>query len=511
MVGDNKSISIPDLSGYRTSIFRLRGLRLIHTHLRGEEIDEEDLTDLAMLRLDMMVALTINEFGLPALIQFAHLLPENPMKKTWEIFPPISIGDLKLNFLNWVYSLEDQFNKGQNSIPIKGSKEKAILISVSSEDREYLERSLNELKELAESNGLFVMDSIIQRVKRISNNTLLSEAKLKELLIKCMQLGVDLIIFDQNLTPAQIASITDKTELRVLDRTQLILDIFAQRAHTQEGKIQVELAQLKYLFPKLKKKTQAFSRLTGGIGGRGPGETKLEIDRRRIKDRIHLLEKELIKLSNRREQMRIRRKKMRLPIISIIGYTNAGKSTLFNLLTKSHFLVEDRLFSTLDPTTRRIKIPCTLSKSNKFNEVLITDTVGLLKDLPRDLIGAFRPTLEELKESNLLIHLIDISNPCFPEHIESVEKLISDLNLDHVPVLRVFNKEDKIGRQEAEAICQKYNGNSISALKGEGLDKLLNAIEERLREIKVFKNIESDQLTNEGSFDIQNEDNLFLN
>ena len=216
---------------------------------------------------------------------------------------------------------------------------------------------MEELKELAESSGVFVVDSIIQRPQSISPTTLMGEGKLKELLVKCMQLGVDLIIFDQNLTPGQMASISDLTELRVLDRTQLILDIFAQRAHTLDGKIQVELAQLKYLLPRLARKTLALSRLTGGIGGRGPGETKLEIDRRRVGDRIHLLEKEIQKLGRRREQRRSRRSKTGIPILSIVGYTNAGKSTLFNLLTRSQFQVEDRLFSTLDTATRRLRFP----------------------------------------------------------------------------------------------------------------------------------------------------------
>lgn len=465
-----------------------------------------------MLRLDMMVALTIGKDGIPGYIYSAHLLPDNPQNKTWEIYPPRSFSEIDINFLSWIQSLEDEFNRTQDSISIKnGAKEKAILVSVGTRDRETLERSLEELKELAESNNLFVVDSIIYRSNNISSNTLLSDAKLKDLLIKCMQLGVDLIIFDQSLTPGQIASITDKTEIRVLDRTQLILDIFAQRAHTQEGKIQVELAQLKYLLPRLKKKEQAFSRLTGGIGGRGPGETKLEVDRRRIKDRIHLLEKELIKLSTRRQHRRVRRKKMRLPIISIIGYTNAGKSTLFNLLTKSNFLVKDQLFSTLDPATRRLKIPCSLFTDRQYQEILITDTVGILKDLPADLINAFRPTFEELKESNILIHLIDISNPCFLEHMEAVERILNRLDLDHIPVIRVFNKEDKVSKEEAEAICQKYNGISISALKPETLNKFFKAIEKSLWEIKVWKEeINLNELTNKDPFDIENKNTLIL-
>jgi GTP-binding protein HflX len=446
----------------------------------------------------MMVALNVNGKDSRLSIQSAHLLPDNPGKKVLEVSPPSSAGNLDVDFLKWIQSLEDEFQRGQKSIPLKGAKEKAILISVSKENRENLEDSMEELKELAESSGVFVVDSIIQRPQNISPTTLMGKGKLKELLVKCMQLGVDLIIFDQNLTPGQMATISDFTELRVLDRTQLILDIFAQRAHTLDGKIQVELAQLKYLLPRLARKTLALSRLTGGIGGRGPGETKLEIDRRRVGDRIHLLEKELEKLSRRREQRRSRRAKTEIPILSIIGYTNAGKSTFFNLLTKSQFQVEDKLFSTLDTATRRLRFP-------KIHKVVITDTVGFIKDLPKDLMGAFRPTFDELKESNLLIHLIDISHPRFPEHIEAVEQILCELKLNHIPVLQVFNKEDKLSREEVEAICQKYDGISISALQPDSLEKFFLAIERKLWEKSHSMNcIDNVKLTNGGSSDISN-------
>jgi GTP-binding protein HflX len=475
IIGDQKAITIPDLSRYRTGILRLRGLRLIHTHLQGEPLTQEDLTDLALLRLDMIVALTMNGSGYPELVYLAHLLPDNPEKKVWAIDPPSPIGQLDIDFLKWIQSLEDQFQRGQRSIALRGSTEKAILLSVSRENRESLESSMEELKELAKSSGVFVVDAIIQRPQQISPTTLMGGGKLKELLVKCMQLGVDLIIFDQNLTPGQMASISDRTELRVLDRTQLILDIFSQRAHTLDGKIQVELAQLKYLLPRLAKKTLAFSRLTGGIGGRGPGETKLEIDRRRVRDRINLLEKALEKLGRRRQQRRARRTRTGIPILSIIGYTNAGKSTLFNLLTESQFQVEDRLFSTLDTATRRLRFP-------KDHEVVITDTVGFIKDLPKDLMGAFRPTFDELQESDLLIHLIEVSNPRFQEQIEAVEKTLFELKLDHIPILRVFNKEDKLSREEVEAICQKYDGVSITALRPDSLGKCFVALERKLWE-----------------------------
>jgi GTP-binding protein HflX len=455
----------------------------------------------------MITALTIDGNGIPGLVYSAHLLPENPEGKIWEIEPPSSLGHLDIDFLKWIQSLEDEFQRGQRPILLKGSKEKAILISVSRERRRDLESSMMELKELAESSGLFVVNTIIQRPQKISPTTLIGEGRLKDLLVHCLQLGVDLIIFDQDLTPGQMASISDRTELRVLDRTQLILDIFAQRAHTLDGKVQVELAQLKYLLPRLAKKTMALSRLTGGIGGRGPGETKLEIDRRRVRDRIHFLEKELEKLSVRRQQMRMRRAKTGIPMLSIIGYTNAGKTTLFNLLTKSRFQVEDRMFSTLDTATRRLRLLIPNPEVNKTREIVITDTVGFIRDLPKDLIGAFRPTFDELQESTLLIHLIDMSNSSFQEHIEEVEKILLELKLSHIPVLRVFNKEDKLSRSEVVTICRKYDGISITALQPDSLRKFFSAVEEKLWG-KIDQTVKSERqfswLTNGDSSDISN-------
>ncbi len=474
IVGDQKGLTIPELSRDRTGILRLRGLRLIHTHLQGEPLNEEDLTDLALLRLDVMVALSVGENDVPGNVYSAHLLPDNREKKVWEIDPTSTLTQLlELDFYSWIEALEDEFQRGQRAIALKGAEERAILLSVSRESRTVLEDSIEELKELAETSGVQVVDAMIQRPRSLSPATLLGEGKLKELLVTCLQLGVDLIIFDQNLTPGQIASISDRTELRVIDRTQLILDIFARRAHTREGKIQVELAQLKYLLPRLAKKTLAFSRLTGGIGGRGPGETKLEIDRRRARERIHLLEKELDKLSRTREQRRARRSKSELPVLSIVGYTNAGKTTLFNLLTQSQSHVEDKLFATLDPATRRWRFPGN-------HEVVITDTVGLIKNLPKDLIVAFRPTFDELQESNLLIHLVDISNPFFEAHIQDAEKILSELGLDHIPRLLVFNKEDRLDPEAVEAICRRYDTFSISGHRPESLKGLLVAIEQRL-------------------------------
>ena len=496
MVGDPKSINIPDLSRYRSGTLRLRGLRLIHTQFEEGRLTREDLTDLALLRLDMVVVLGMDGNGSLGLVQSAYLLPENREKKAWEITPPVSLSHWDIDFLRWIQSLEEEFQKGQRSFALKGPKEKAILLSVSRGRRDQLEHSMDELKELARSSGVFVADSILQRPQHISPTTLMGEGKLQELLVKCMQLGVDLIIFDQNLTPGQMAAISDRTELRVLDRTQLILDIFSQRAHTLEGKVQVELAQLKYVLPRLARKTLALSRLTGGIGGRGPGETKLEIDRRRVRDRIHFLEKELEKMQKGREQRRARRTKTGIPIVSIIGYTNAGKSTLFNLLTQSQSLVEDKLFATLDPATRRLRYP-------EFQDWVVTDTVGFIKDLPKDLMAAFRPTFDELQESHLLIHLVDISSPCFEDHIKAVENVLSELDLNSIPRLLVFNKEDKLRPAEAEAICRKYGGLSISSLRPESLPNLSHAIEQELwKERGSTRPFPPRGLTNDAPFDI---------
>ncbi len=502
MVGDQKGIILPDLSRYRVGIPRLRGLRLIHTHLKGEPLNEEDLTDLALLRLDMVVALSLDGKGHEEMVHSAYLLPDNPEKKVWEVNRPSLLRQLDIDFLKWIQSLEDQFQKGQRVLSTRAFREKAILISVSRESREKLEDSMEELKDLAESSDVQVVETIIQRPQTISQSTLIGAGKLKDLVIKCMQLGVDLIIFDQNLTPGQMASISDMTELRVIDRTQLILDIFAQRAHTREGKTQVELAQLRYLLPRLSRKTLALSRLTGGIGGRGPGETKLEIDRRRVRERIHLLEKEMERLSQRREQRRALRRKAGIPVLSIIGYTNAGKSTLFNLLTRSELQVEDKLFATLDTATRRLKVTDLFPMDLKRGEPVLTDTVGFIKDLPKDLMGAFRPTFDELKESDLLIHLVDVSNPRREDHMEAVEKILLELGLDHIPRLLVFNKEDKVGPEEVRALCRRYGAISISALRPQHLQVFFEVLSKKLQEIDartppvvkegaVFKEIDS--------------------
>ena len=327
-----------------------------------------------------------------------------------------------------------------------------------------------ELRELALSCGIDVVGSVMQQKSKTDSRLLIGPGKLQDLAILALQEAATIIIFDQELNPSQIRSITDHIDFKIIDRTQLILDIFAQRARTREGKLQVELAQLKYMLPRLVVKNTAMSRLTGGIGGRGPGETKLEINRRRARERTARLEKALLAVRQQRSQQKAQRSKKALPVISIIGYTNAGKSTLLNTLTKSKVVAESRLFATLDPSSRRLRFP-------RDFEVIITDTVGFIRDLPKDLMAAFRATLEELESADLLLHVIDISSPRYKEQIKSVEKILADLNLQNTATLRVLNKIDRVDSQTSIRLEQQLKGTAISAKSRSTLMPLMEKME----------------------------------
>src|SRR6202140_522918 len=317
----------------------------------------------------------------------------------------------------------------------------AILVNVSTNPRDDADDSMAELRELAQSAGVVVLDEMIQRRLTIDPRTVLGKGKLEELLISAMQVGADAIIFDRELQAAQVRSISAATDLKVIDRSQLILDIFAQRAQSHEGKIQVELAQLKYILPRLVMgQNSAFSRLAGGIGGRGPGETKLETDRRRVRDRIHRLEVELASQRRRREQRRKERLRHQVPTISIVGYTNAGKSTLLNALTSSHVIAEARMFATLDPTTRRLRLP-------REQEGIINDTVGFIRDLTPDLLAAARSTLEKIAASRMIVHVVDAANPRWQQQIASVDRILTELEFDKIPRLLVLNKVDLVDEE----------------------------------------------------------------
>ncbi len=473
IVGDDREIVIPDLSDFGLGRSGLRGLRCVHTHLRGEPLTADDLTDLALLRLDLMVAIVVGPDGLPGAVSYGHLLPPNPEGKSVEVLKAPSIYELDLDLAAFLRALETELEqKMAETFDLSDTREKAILLSVSGESRQEIEDSLDELAELARTADVVVLDRFIQRPRQINPKYLMGEGKAKEVVIQALQLGATLLIFDQDLTPTQVRSISALTDLKVIDRSQLILDIFARRAHTRDGKVQVELAQLKYILPRLTGRGVAFSRLMGGIGGRGPGETKLEIDRRRIRDRIARLENELKTLSRGRLQRRQRRIRAGVPIVSIVGYTNAGKSTLLNALTQSTVFTEDLLFATLDTSSRRLRFP-------EEREVIITDTVGFIRKLPKSLLGAFKATLEELEDADLLLHVVDLSNPRFEEQIAAVERILLELELDRLPRMLVFNKIDLLPPDEAAALCRRFDAVPVSARDRSTFGPLLEKLRRR--------------------------------
>ena len=467
IVGDAKGILIPELHDFPLGRKALRGLRLVHTHLKHEPLNKDDLTDLSLLRFDLIAAIGMRD-TLPDTIFVAHLMPQGSGNGI-EMLPPAHFHHFDMDFGSFIYALEEEMER-QRTYNQDEKRERAILISVSSRPRHEQEDSMEELKELVASSGVLVLDTVIQRPKEIHPTYLMGEGKLKEVIIHAMHKGATLLIFDQSLNPSQTKTISELTELKVIDRPQLILDIFAQRAHSRDGKVQVELAQLRYRLPRLTGKGTAMSRLMGGIGGRGPGEMKLETDRRHVRERIGLLERELRTLSEARRQRKQRRVQTGIPIVSIIGYTNAGKSTLLNALTKSHVFVEDRLFATLDTSSRRLRFP-------REREVIITDTVGFIRDLPKDLVAAFRSTLEELEDADLLINLVDASNPRFTQHLDSVMKILEELHVNDKPQLTVFNKIDKVSENEAAHLAIRFNAITISALDPSTFKPLLDAIE----------------------------------
>lgn len=489
IAGDTKQLVIPELGRGRAGSRRFRGLRLIHTHVQGEPLSRDDLTDLSLLRLDLVAAIQVGEGGLPGTMEYATLLPpgqvagedEGPLRP-WRKEGPLRVHALVEDFSDLITALEGEFAAATGRSASQTAKgPRAILVGVdeSSDRHGVFERRMGELERLADTAGLDVIDSIVQRRSKVDPKTLVGKGKLQELLVRSMYLEAEILVFDRDLNPSQGRVISEATELKVIDRTQLILDIFAQRAHSSDGRLQVELAQLRYLLPRLGVMQAGLSRLTGGIGGRGPGETKLEIRGRRARDRIAMLSKQLSRLTRRRELRRGQRKRSGVPVAALIGYTNAGKSTLLNAMTRSDVLAEDRLFATLDTTSRRMRFP-------DARELVLTDTVGFIEHLPKDLLRAFEATLEELSDASLLIQVFDATDPHIELHEEVVSGVLRHLKLDGIPVLRVLNKTDLIEEEARLALEERWDATSVSATTRAGLPRLMDQLERVMwREARV--------------------------
>ena len=472
VLGDSTRVYLPDIGRHRAGGTRLRELRLIVAKpvraKRPFAVDKDLITDLEKLHLDAVVVIETLANGQPGRVATAMLSPSEARHRE-EIFRDVHA--LKNSFSETVSDLETELAR-QTTVQVKKAgigkqSEMAVLVGVYTSPKKIWEPSLIELKELAKTAGVNVVGTTVQQRKEIDPRTIVGKGKLEEICLEALHQGATMIIFDRDLSPSQLNAITDETDLKVLDRTMLILDIFAQRAKTRGGKLQVELAQLKYSLPRLSKRQSGLSRLTGGIGGQGPGETKLEIDRRRAKEKITRLENDIEKLRAERQLSRRQRNARDVPVIAILGYTNAGKSTLLNQLTGADAYAKDELFATLDPTARRLRFP-------REREVILVDTVGFIRDLPQGLINAFRATLEELHEADLLLNVVDATDPYREQHIKVVDEILADLKIDNPRRLIVLNKCDMLSAEESELRAKKLNAIAISAQTKSGFENLVN-------------------------------------
>ena len=478
IVGTELTLSSTTMTLFRTGARSLRGLRFVRTQLHDQPLSQEALTDLAFLRLDLIGSFSVGEDGRIGNLYLAHLLPPGSTGQLFKVLKAVPFHNLTISFDTFIEELEADLQRACAHHAVGDGKESAILVSASAKSRAEQEERLVELAELATSAGVTVIGRMAQRTADGHQRYLLGSGKLKDVLIQTLHRGADMVIFDQTLSPAQLRAISDMTDIKVIDRTQLILDIFARRAHSREGKVQVELAQLRYLLPRLSGRGTQLSRLGGGIGTRGPGETKLETDRRRVRDRITHLERELTQFARHQDQRRARRDRYGLPVVSLVGYTNAGKSTLLNVLTKSHVSVQNRLFETLDTTSRRLRFP-------EDREVIITDTVGFIRDLPQELVGAFKTTLDELREADLLLHIVDMNARDIEVQLTAVESILAELHLSSVPRWLVFNKCDQVPSQQVEALCRRFGAIGISALQPTTLRPLFARLETYVRSLSV--------------------------
>ncbi|MGE5786625.1 MAG: GTPase HflX [Myxococcales bacterium] len=479
MVGDATSVMLPDVGRLRAAEGRFRALRLVHTHLYHEPLTRDDLTDLTRLRLDLVAAVLLAPDGEPRALTWAYNVPTRGVDDSpYRVEGPMPWGSPQPDFGALILSLEEEFARQVRTRQIRARDGRAILIHVSERragGTRRAEAQLVELESLANTAGVAVADRVVQLREHLDPRFVVGRGKLEQIVLRAIELDAETLVFDCNLTPSQVNGISGHTDLRVIDRTQLILDIFAQRAESKDGKLQVELAQLRYALPRLDLRDDALSRLTGGIGGRGPGETKLEIGRRRARERVQRLEKELRQLEKQRGQRRRSRNRNDVKVVALVGYTNAGKSTLMNALTQAGVLAENKLFATLDTRARQLTLP-------DATRIVLTDTVGFVRDMPRDLFAAFRATFEEAAEADLLLEVVDVSDPDFIEHRRATASLLEELGRADAPRIVVFNKTDRLAAEERD-LLDTTAGIPVVATARETLGALLAELCERLRQL----------------------------
>jgi GTP-binding protein HflX len=488
MLGTKEILYLPDLGRYRLGRSRLRNLRFIFTDLsRAKEqasIPYDVYADLERLRFDMVVSLRSAPNRVS--MTYAYLVPSHGAEVASTATEEVKdLGAYNQDFLERVGAIEQSLSA--EVVQIDSDEIGAVLVGVYDSSEKDPASSILELTELARTAGVKVVDEVVQR-RAIDPKTFMGSGKLQELVLRCLRLGAEMLIFDAELKPSQWRSIVNSTELKVIDRSMLILDIFAQRAQSSDGRLQVELAQLKYNLPRLVEKDAGLSRLSGGIGGRGPGETKLEIGRRRIRERISDLERRLEKVRESRDLRRGRRRENQLQLVSVVGYTNAGKSTLFNLLTGSQVLAENKLFATLDPSQRRLFIPSHRGDSvTGGRTVIMSDTVGFIRKLPVELETAFRATLEELYDAALLVHVVDASDPDAVVKYHAVRSIVEQMSLAAAPELVVLNKIDVVPSEQVALLARELGAVTVSATKKLGIGALLAEIDARIPEPRGYQ------------------------
>ncbi|MBE9002565.1 GTPase HflX [Nostoc sp. LEGE 12447] len=500
-VGTPRQTQIPPMELPRYGAERLSGIRCIATHLKPEPPNEAALTAMALQRLDALVVLNITGTGFTRRgggatgyvkeAYLAHLIPQESrtlitspaafkveeskiQTPSWNISPPMGLDDLAdQDLVDLVENLEAEFQREFIAQEVDADHDRVLIVGLMTSEATPLQfqDTLAELARLVDTAGGDVLQTIQQKRSRVHPQTVVGEGKVQEIALTAQTLGVNLVVFDRDLSPSQVRNLEMQIGIRVVDRTEVILDIFAQRAQSRAGKLQVELAQLEYMQPRLAGRGRTMSRLGGGIGTRGPGETKLETERRAIGQRISRLQKEVTQLQAHRSRLRQRRQHREIPSVALVGYTNAGKSTLLNALTNAEVYTADQLFATLDPTTRRLVIP--YGETNEHQEILITDTVGFIHELPASLMDAFRATLEEVTEADALLHLVDLSHPAWLRHIRSVREILAQMPITPGPALVIFNKIDQANSETLALAREEFPlAVFISASQRLGLETL---------------------------------------